>query len=92
MCAQFCGWLREEWAHTNLGLHLGIVHDGYDEAVSFHESQTCAKPSCYAGYTGTKCGSRTILHLANTGLEVIQGHVADLVFEAREIHGEGRSQ
>lgn len=31
----------------------------------------------------------TILHLANTGLEVIQGHVADLVFEVGEIHGEG---
>ena len=31
----------------------------------------------------------TILHLANTGLEVIQGHVADLLFEVGEIHGEG---
>jgi hypothetical protein len=31
----------------------------------------------------------TILHLANTGLEVIQGHVADLIFEVGEIHGEG---
>lgn len=31
----------------------------------------------------------TILHLANPGLEVIQGHVADLVFEVGEIHGEG---
>lgn len=31
----------------------------------------------------------TILHLANAGLEVIQGHVADLIFEVGEIHGEG---
>lgn len=31
----------------------------------------------------------TILNLANTGLEVIQGHVADLIFEVGEIHGEG---
>ena len=35
--------------------------------------------------------SLTILHLANTRLEVIQGHVADLVFEVGEIHGEGWS-
>jgi hypothetical protein len=32
----------------------------------------------------------TVLYLANTGLEVIQGHVADLIFEVGEIHGEGR--
>lgn len=30
----------------------------------------------------------TILHLANTSLEVIQGDVADLLFEVGEIHGE----
>lgn len=31
----------------------------------------------------------TVLYLADTGLEVIQGHVADLIFEVGEIHGEG---
>ena len=32
---------------------------------------------------------RTILHLADTCLEIVQGQVADLVLEVVEIHGEG---
>ena len=40
--------------------------------------------------TSDQAGFRlTILYLANTGLDVIQGQVADLIFEVGEIHGEG---
>lgn len=34
--------------------------------------------------------AHTILHLANTGLEIIQGQVANLILKFREVHGEGR--
>lgn len=31
----------------------------------------------------------TILNLANTRLEIVQGQIADLIFEVGEVHGEG---
>ncbi len=51
-----------------------------------------ARPSHEARYYNTDERSglqRTILHLADTSLDIIQGQVADLILKFGEVHGEG---
>lgn len=59
---------------ADLGLHLGVVHDG------------CSRVSSVASWRDG-CSRRTILSLAEAGFEVIQRDIAHLVFQAVEIHG-----
>jgi hypothetical protein len=76
---------------TDLGFHLGIVHNGYDGAVkSVTTQRKTYKLLCPARLHSDLAELEpTILDFADTGLEVIQGHIADLIFEIGEIHGEG---
>ena len=86
------GSRRGERLYTNLGFHLGIVHDSYDGAaksVSAIVRHMQADSGLLIMHSDPVGFELTILYLADTGLEVIQGHVADLLFEVGEVHGEG---
>jgi hypothetical protein len=80
-----------ELSCTDLGFHLGIVHNGYDGAVKSVTTynKTCKLVRPARSHSDQAEYNHTILDFADTGLEVIQGHIADLIFEIGEIHGEG---
>lgn len=75
---------------TNLGLHLGIVHNGYNGAVSLElpEWQDASRLQSRKDKRTDETG-HTILNLAHACLEIIQGQVADLIFEVIQVHDEG---
>lgn len=63
---------------SDLGLHFGVIHDSYPIPIISDTAWLLMGKAIAV--------ERTILNLANTGLEIVQGQVADLVFEAIEIH------
>lgn len=60
---------------TNLGLHLGKVHNSWTSSVTYDAHQVAAK-------------GVTILGLPKACLEVIQGQVGDRILQIVNIHGE----